>query len=221
MTDPNRPSPTVVAGWESLRQRSTTFVVIGILALSTLLTTGGRERLSGWSAMALEALSPKQVMSVYTIQPTELSVEQRRVARWIAGRYRVSTGAIEKLVGAGFEVAAAYRIDPFLLLAIIAVESGFNPYAESAAGAVGLMQIMPKVHADKFRVFGGEREALDPLVNMQVGAQILREYIDRFGSELEALRAYVGANQQPTEYPDRVLNIRERMLAASVGRALA
>jgi soluble lytic murein transglycosylase-like protein len=221
MTDPNRPSPTVVAGWESLRQRSTTFVVIGLLALSTLLTPAGRDRLSAWSIMALEALSPRPATSIYSSQPTELSVEQRRVARWIANRYRVSMAAVEKLVSSGFEVAATHRIDPFLLLAVIAVESNFNPLAESHVGAVGLMQIMPKVHADKLRPYGGEKEALDPWVNMQVGAQILREYLDRFGSELDALRAYVGAMQQPTEYPDRVMNVRERMIAASVGRALA
>lgn len=222
MTDPNRSSPTVVAGWESLRQRSTTFVVIGLLSLSTLLTPGGRERLSAWSAMAMGTLTPPPpVTSIYSNQPTELTVEQRRVARWIANRYRVSVSGVEKLVRMGFEVAGNQRLDPFLLLAVIAIESGFNPLAESPVGAVGLMQVMPKVHADKFRAHGGEKEALDPRVNMLVGAQILREYIDRFGSEMEALRAYVGAIQQPTEYPSRVFSIRERMVAASVGRALA
>lgn len=208
-------------GWESLKQRTTTFIVIGLLALSTLLTDASRNRLAAWSALALEALSPKPMNSVYSVLPTNLSLEQRRVARWIANRHRVAVGAVEQLVAASFETASNYRIDPYLLLAVISIESAFNPLAESAVGAVGLMQIMPKVHADKFKVFGGEKLALDPWVNMQVGAQILREYLDRFGSEASALRAYVGAVDQPTEYPRRVFQTRERLHAAAVGRVLA
>ncbi|MBU3725318.1 MAG: lytic transglycosylase domain-containing protein [Burkholderiaceae bacterium] len=221
MTDPNRTSPTVMQGWESLKQRTTTFVVIGLLALSTLLTDAGRSRLAAWSSLAVEALSPRQLNSVYSILPTNLTVEQRRVARWIANRHRVAMGAVEQLVAASFETASNNRIDPYLLLAVISIESAFNPFAESAMGAVGLMQIMPKAHADKLKAFGGEKLALDPWVNMQVGAQILREYLDRFGSETAALRAYVGALEQPTEYPQRVFQIRERLLAAAVGRVLA
>jgi soluble lytic murein transglycosylase-like protein len=170
----------------------------------------------------MEALSPRQMASVFSALPTDLTVEQRRVARWIANHHRVSVDAIEQLVGKSFEVAGTYRLDPFLLLAVISIESGFNPLAESRVGAVGLMQIMPKVHANKFKALGGEKLALDPWINMQVGAQILREYIDRFGSETAALRAYVGVGQdQPTEYPQRVQRVRERILAAAVGRVLA
>jgi len=49
----------------------------------------------------------------------------------------------------------------------------------------------------------------------------LREYIDRFGSDVAALKAYVGSLGQPTEYPQRVLQVRERLQAAAVGRVLA
>ena len=125
--------------------------------------------------------------SVYTILPTNLTAEQRRVARWISNRHRVAMGAVEQLVGVSFETAGTYRIDPYLLLAVISIESAFNPLAESPVGAVGLMQIMPKVHSAKLKSFGGQ--PLDPWVNLQVGASILREYIDRFGSEMEALKA--------------------------------
>jgi soluble lytic murein transglycosylase-like protein len=160
--------------------------------------------------------------SVYTVLPTNLTVEQRRVARWIANRHRVAMGAVEQLVGASFETAGSYRLDPFLLLAVISIESGFNPLAESTMGALGLMQIMPNIHAEKLKSFGGARQALDPWVNMQVGAQILREYIDRFGSESAAHRAYVGvAVDKPTDYPERVLQIRDRLLAVAIGRVLA
>lgn len=207
--------------WESMKQRTTTFIVLGLLALSTLLTQGGRNRLEAWTSLAFEALSPRQMNSMFSVLPTNLTVEQRRVARWIANRHRVSMGAVEQLVAAAYETAGSFRIDPYLLLAVISIESGFNPLAESHMGAVGLMQIMPKAHADKLRSFGGEKQALDPWVNMQVGAMILREYLDRFGSEIGALKAYVGSLEQPTEYPDRVLQVRERLVAAALGRVLA
>ncbi|MFZ9346675.1 MAG: lytic transglycosylase domain-containing protein [Burkholderiaceae bacterium] len=221
MTDPNETPAAVLPGWESIKQRTTTFIVVGLLAMSTLLTQGGRDRLGAWTALAMEALSPRQMNTMFSVLPTNLTVEQRRVARWIASRHRVSMGAIEQLVAAAFETSGTFRLDPFLLLAVISIESGFNPLAESQQGAVGLMQIMPRAHADKLKAFGGEKQALDPRVNMQVGAMILREYIDRFGSDVAALKAYVGSLGQPTEYPQRVLQVRERLQAAAVGRVLA
>jgi soluble lytic murein transglycosylase-like protein len=261
MTDPNRISPTVIPGWESLKQRATLAVVALLLAFSMLLTTAGRDRLLGWADMAAAAyaaafasgqgatkagqsqaefnqvdqgqegraqdqsqtqLQPQTQDSVYAIAPVSLSLQQRRVARWIANRHRVSVDRVEQLVAMGFQTAADFQIDPYLLLALISVESGFNPYAESPVGALGLMQIMPGVHAEKFKAKGGLNMALDPLVNMQVGAQIFREYLDRFGSDIGALRAYVGVPQTSVnEYPNRVLRVRERLIAAAQGRVLA
>jgi soluble lytic murein transglycosylase-like protein len=208
-------------GWESLKQRSTTFIVLGLLALSTLLTSAGRERLAAWGELALEALSPKE-KSLYWAVPTALTVEQSRVARWIANRHRVSVASVEQLVAAAYDTAPRFRLDPYLILAVISVESGFNPVAESRVGAIGLMQIMPKVHAEKLKDFGGVDRAADPWVNLQVGSAILREYLDRFGSEEAALKAYVGVDPFAlTTYPERVFRARERMLAAAVGRVLA
>jgi len=222
MTDPNKTSPNVMRGWESLKQRTTTLIVLVLLAISTLLTPAARERLGGWTGLALEALSPKELNLAYSVPATNLTLEQRRVARWIASRHRVALGAVEQLVAVSYETAANYRLDPFLLLAVISIESGFNPLAESHVGAVGLMQIMPKVHIDKFKAFGGLQQALDPWVNLQVGAQILREYLDRFGSEAAALRAYVGVSPDSlSEYPNRVARVKERLEAAAIGRVLA
>ncbi len=221
MTDPNQTNSTVMQGWESLKQRTTAFVVIGLLALSTLLTASGRDRLGAWGVLAVEALAPAE-KSLYSPVPTVLTIEQSRVARWIANRHRVSVASVEQLVAAAYDSASRYRIDPYLILAVISVESGFNPMAESQVGAIGLMQIMPKAHADKLKEFGGMDKAADPWVNLQVGAAILREYIDRFGSEDGALKAYVGVDPSATTtYPERVFRVRERMQAAAVGRALA
>jgi soluble lytic murein transglycosylase-like protein len=221
MTDPNAINPTLMQGWESLKQRTTTIVVALVLVLATLGSSAGRERLVAWGNLAGEALSPRPVKSLYSSKLTELTLEQQRVVRWIAKRHRVSGGAVEQLVDAGFKAAANFRLDPYLLLAVISIESGFNPLAESSAGAVGLMQIMPKAHLDRLKAFGGPKQALDPWVNLQVGASILREYIDRFGSEQMGLQAYVGSLNQPSEYPSRVLRVRALMAAAAAGRVLA
>ena len=84
------------------------------------------------------------------------------------------------------------RLDPTLILAIMAIESSFNPFAQSPVGAQGLMQVMTRVHDDKYEAFGGTHAAFDPVSNLRVGVQVLKECIQRAGSLEEGLRYYVG-----------------------------
>ena len=119
--------------------------------------------------------------------------EQLRVASYIARRYRVAQEPVSALVKAAFDTGHEVGLDPLLLLAVMAIESGFNPYAESGVGAQGLMQVMAKVHSDKFRYFGGQGAALDPLANIKVGALVLKDCIARGGSVPGGLRLYVGS----------------------------
>ena len=119
--------------------------------------------------------------------------EQVRVATFIARRYHVAQGPVSALVKAAFDTGREVGLDPLLLLAVMAIESGFNPYAESGVGAQGLMQVMAKVHSDKFQYFGGQRAALDPLANIKVGALVLKDCIARGGSVPGGLRLYVGS----------------------------
>ncbi len=77
------------------------------------------------------------------------------------------------LVNTVFVVARERGLDPQLVLAVIAIESRYNPYAESHVGAQGLMQVMPKVHKDKFEAFtDGQIAALNPIANIRVGSAI-------------------------------------------------
>ncbi|MGI4860010.1 MAG: transglycosylase SLT domain-containing protein [Janthinobacterium lividum] len=119
--------------------------------------------------------------------------DQARVASYIARRYRVAQEPIDTLVRASFQTGRDVGLDPLLLLAVMAVESGFNPYAESGVGARGLMQVMPTVHSDKFQYYGGPKAALEPVPNLRVGALILKDYIGSTGSIAGGLRRYVGA----------------------------
>jgi soluble lytic murein transglycosylase-like protein len=75
----------------------------------------------------------------------------------------------------------------------MAVESSFDPNAESSAGAQGLMQVHTRVHTGKFEPFGGAEAAYDPVANIKVGARILSEYVSRYGDVAAGLKAYVGA----------------------------
>jgi hypothetical protein len=104
-------------------------------------------------------------------------------------------------------------VDPRLLVAMMAVESSFNPIAESNMGAKGLMQIIPKYHLEKFTAFGGEQSVFNPQVNISVGARILREYLKLHSGDLfAALQMYAGAGEDNDAlYTHRVLDEKDRL----------
>jgi soluble lytic murein transglycosylase-like protein len=156
------------------------------------------------------------VVSAGTIQPpaTESAREreQRAVTEFIAKRYRVSDEAVAGFVSAAYRAGAEYSVDPLLILAVMAVESRYNPVAESVTGAKGLMQVIPKFHLEKLLDHGGAQALLDPEVNITVGAQILREYQRRFGDTETALQMYAGAFDEPTsQYANKVLAEKARL----------
>ncbi|MEO6269369.1 MAG: transglycosylase SLT domain-containing protein [Lautropia sp.] len=143
-----------------------------------------------------------------TLPPIKLSRDERTLARHIAGTYRVANESIERFVHYAFKAASEFRLDPSLILAVMAVESGFNPDAQSSAGAQGLMQVHTRVHTSKFEPFGGPAAAYDPMANIKVGARILSEYVNRYGTVAAGLKAYVGAALHDSDggYGSKVLN---------------
>ena len=149
-----------------------------------------------------------------------LSREQQNVARFIASRYRLAMDQTQQFVEFAYRTARDAKVDPWLILAVISVESAFDPSAQSTRGAQGLMQVLTRVHADKFAPFGGVTAAFDPLANIRVGVQILKGYLMRDGSVEAALKAYVGAATLPHDsgYGEKVLTERERIAEAASGR---
>ena len=138
--------------------------------------------------------------------------EQRAVAEFIARRYRVAESASTAFVSTAYRAGHEFSVDPLLILAVMAIESRYNPVAESSMGARGLMQIIPKYHQEKLLEHGGEYALLDPEVNIKVGAQILREYMRRFGETETALQYYAGALDEPTaQYSGKVLAEKARL----------
>src|SRR5690606_14325187 len=115
-------------------------------------------------------------------------------------------------VAAAFRAAREIDLDPLLVLAVIAVESSFNPLAESVTGAKGLMQIIPRYHLDKLAHFGGEAAAFDPESNIAVGARILKQYVRQTGSLEAGLQRYNGAlTDASARYAQKVLAERDAL----------
>lgn len=146
-----------------------------------------------------------------------LTATQVNLARFIAQHYRVPLSETQEYVRYAYIVADELELDPLLLLAVMAVESSFNPRARSAKGAKGLMQVLARVHSDKFAPYGGIEKAYDPLINIRVGARILRDYIARDGSVRAALKSYVGAALLSHDfgYGRKVLRFQERLADAA------
>ncbi len=164
---------------------------------------------------AIGSVPPARILNHHGV--TREQVEALR--GYISRKYRVAYDATGVLVNTAFLVGHDLELDPILLLAVMAIESRYNPFAESHVGAQGLMQVMTSVHQDKFEQFGGgDGVALNPVANIKVGGQILRDCIDRRGSRAGGLACYVGATG-PTDggYGAKVQAERRRLaLAAGV-----
>ncbi|MFN5099038.1 MAG: lytic transglycosylase domain-containing protein, partial [Burkholderiaceae bacterium] len=134
--------------------------------------------------------------------------------------YRIAGTASTLLVGAAYEAAETVKVDPLLILAVMAIESRFNPFAESAMGAQGLMQVMSRVHREKFDNHGGPTAALNPVANIQVGARILKDMIRVSGSVQGGLKLYVGAGNLETDggYAAKVLAEYSRLQQVAAGK---
>lgn len=146
--------------------------------------------------------------------------QQQWVTAWLSKRYRVATDATDMLVSAAYLTAKEIKLDPLLILSVMAIESRFNPFAESPVGAQGLMQVMSKVHRDKFEELGGMKAALNPIANIKVGSLILKDYVTRGGSVEAGLKLYVGAGASETDagYGAKVLAEYQRLKAVAMGK---
>ncbi len=145
-----------------------------------------------------------------------LSPEMLRVRDWITDTYRVSGDVIEPALMAAEESAEEHGFDPLLIVAIMAVESSFNPRAVSNMGAQGLMQVIPRYHQDKIGQGRGKYALFDPTLNVRVGTLVLQEGLQRYGSLQRALQYYNGSLKDPNaRYTRKVMAIKKRLVAAS------
>jgi soluble lytic murein transglycosylase-like protein len=139
---------------------------------------------------------------------------QRAIADFYEKKYSLDRSKIEEYVSNTVLIAKEVNIDPVLLLAVISIESNFNPNRKSHAGAEGLMQVMTSVHKEKYAHFGGTSDAVKPEVNIRVGAYILKYLIAASGSLRNGLKFYVGAANAEDDggYGDKVMAERNRLI---------
>jgi soluble lytic murein transglycosylase-like protein len=160
------------------------------------------------------------------------ALKERRVARLEDHLFSRMPGLDpalhEDLARAILSETEAARLDPLLVLAVIQVESGYDPAAQSSAGAVGLMQLLPATMRREAERLGlDELDGLDPVDNVRAGVRYLRRCLDSYPDLDLALMAYnAGPNRlyswiqaggavpsEVTAYARRVQAERRRLLS--------
>jgi len=216
--------------------------LLGLCVVGIALFAGGREEMRtlverhalDWLLARQEAREPARadtepepepdaVARATAADPKALPRQQAAVAQWLSRRYKVAPEPVSRLVQEAWAVGHRMGLDPTLILAVMAVESSFNPFAQSPVGAQGLMQVMTRVHDDKYEAFGGIRAAFDPVANLRVGVQVLKECIARAGSLEAGLRFYVGAalSGEDGGYVGKVLVEQGHLRQVAEGRNVA
>jgi hypothetical protein len=201
------------------------FAIITLTARSDL-RQAGEAKLITWlqerQEIAIGYTEPDAIDRATAAEPKDLPKQQAALAFWLARKYGVAPEPLSVLVAEAFEIGAKAKLDPTLILAIMAIESGFNPFAQSPVGAQGLMQVMTKVHSDKYENFGGKLAAFDPVTNLRVGVKVLQECITRAGSVEGGLKFYVGAGNLENDggYASKVMAEHARLLAVVGGKPM-
>lgn len=220
-----------------------TLAVVGLVVVAAMLFALGHadlrhsieETTFGWLKSRQEARAlrdgnvlstmaePTAVTRATAADPKDLSRQQSAVALWLSRRYKVAPEPISRLVKEAWSVGERAGLDPTLILAIMAIESSFNPFAQSSVGAQGLMQVMTQIHDDKYVAFGGNHAAFDPVTNLRVGVQVLKDCIARAGGLEAGLRYYVGAANLTSDggYAGKVLGEQQNLKLVASGRALS
>ena len=174
------------------------------------------------SAEPVQAAKPLPTVAPGPVTATAvLSKEQHHVVDFITRTYQIAADQAGPIVVNAYRAARDAKLDPHLVLAVMSIESRFDPKAKSARGAQGLMQVVTRVHARRFEPFGGIAAAFDPMANIRVGTQILKEYISNAGSAEGGLKGYVGAsgNGDDGGYGSKVLAERAKFAAIAAGRS--
>ncbi len=218
----------VAEGFFAITHNGLAFVGLVVFCVATVFGTrpdlrmSAELRLIGWlqdrqaEFMASDAMAVERTTAA-NLQ--NLPKQQANLAHWISRKYKVGAEPIGALVAEAFESGQKAQIEPTLVLAIMAIESGFNPVAPSPMGAQGLMQVMTRVHSDKYEGFGGRLAAFDPLSNVKVGVAVLKECVNRAGSLEGGLRLYVGAVENtPSSYVGKVMAEHQRMQKVAQGQ---
>ena len=200
----SKSAPTSLVGMGSAKQQTVALLMPSVAQMQVKSISHLADRIPS-SKLDPQALDSNLMGSIQN---------QRAVADFFEKKYKLDRSKIEEYVSNTILIAKEVNIDPVLLLAVISVESNFNPNTKSQAGAEGLMQVMTSVHKDKYALYGGTTEAVKPEVNIRVGAYILKYLIATAGSLRNGLKYYVGAANADDDggYTDKVMAERNRLI---------
>ncbi|MBL8429160.1 MAG: lytic transglycosylase domain-containing protein [Dechloromonas sp.] len=193
-------------------------MLIGVFFLLALVgvQSGNPTMLGGLKSLipANEAVVLDDELAVEEIDPAgeSLSARMRVAMDYVSRRYRVAPDALEPIFATAQAAGRQLHLDPLLIIAVIGIESRFNPFSESVVGAKGLMQVMPRFHQDKLPEDADQAAFLDPVINVQVGAKVLKESIRRNGGLESGLQQFAGAIGDPERrYATKVLAEKQRL----------
>ena len=199
--------------------RAGVFAMLVVVLVAVVSASSARDEgivAQGPARAAIMSDSPRDNANEGNGQRSAASADREieAVANAVARRYRISLEATRELVGTAYREGKVIGVDPLLIIAVMAVESRFNPIAQSEGGAIGLMQVIPRFHPDKFDVALG-KSVLDPRTNIRLGARVLKDYIRRGGTDAAGLQLYNGASSDAgNAYANKVLGERQRLREA-------
>lgn len=209
--------------------RSTVTVLVLIASVAALLLIINNQHSAHFiggsysRVLSLGLAKPAAPEGAVSVALQSVDARHAALAEFLAKRYKVSLDVTQDLVSIAYGAGHQLGLDPLLIIAVISVESRFNPIAESVAGAKGLMQIIPKYHTEKFEALGGVAAVFNPETNILVGSKILKEYLGRTGNLSMALQMYAGALSDDQDvYTNKVMTEKQRLqyIVGDAARAL-
>jgi soluble lytic murein transglycosylase-like protein len=209
----------VLLGRPDLRYEGETKLLSWLQVRHSVFTTGATSATASEDEVTVADLDASDRATA--TDPADLPKQQAAVAYWLSKKYKVAPEPLSALVAEAYAVGAKAKLEPTLILAIMAIESGFNPFAQSNVGAQGLMQVMTKIHSDKYEDFGGKLAAFDPITNLRVGVKVLQGCIAQAGSVEGGLKYYVGAGNMANDggYASKVVAEYTRLYQVAYGKA--
>lgn len=162
---------------------------------------------------------PVEVIKEYSDE--ELRLKQRRINFIKKYNPKLDVAEAEKIVELVEIHSKSAGIDPDLTLSVIKVESTFKAKAVSKASAKGLMQVIPRYHPEvlsEAKLIFGTSNLFNPQVNIYVGVNVLRNYMNRSKNLTNALLRYNGSLGQTPVYSSNVLKTFRRLKGGKYDR---
>lgn len=168
--------------------------------------------LQQWSTQAIDATYTKtSIVDAQPLQTTKSLTANAVAAKPIAIKRKITETTQAELLSTINQISSKHGVDPELIQALIAVESGFNTHAISPKGARGLMQLMPAT-AKRYGM-KNEQELHVPIKNIDMGVRHLKELLNLHnGQVVLAIASYNAGQGAVSKHGQRIPSYRETML---------